>query len=291
MNYRELLQDLNVSLAPDGHNHARDGWLNFDCCWCGPSGAGKYHMGLNTRGGYVNCWVCGPHSLIDTLMELSGRPYPHVKALLKDVEGNRRYTPRTKHTGTLKLPDGIGPLLAPHRKYLRKRGLSVATLLRLWNLQSIGFNPNGLQWRIFIPITFEGKVVSWTTRSLVDTGVRYLSAPSECEAYPHKDLLFGEDYCRHSLVVHEGPFDVFRTGPGATATCGVGYSKAQVQRISKYPIRVICFDNQPEAQVRARQLCDELEPFPGETLNVVLDSKDAGSANDREIKYLRSFLK
>lgn len=290
MNYKELLQDLNVSLAPDGHHHTRDGWLNFDCPHCGSSGSGKYHMGLNTRAGYVNCWICGPHNLVETLVELTGKTFYQIKGQLKDV-GYAPRTPREPHTGKLVLPAGLGSLLRPHRKYLKHRGFNVEQLGRLWNLQGIGLNPNGLQWRIFIPITLEGRTVSWTTRAIVDAGVRYLSAESSQEAYRHKDLLFGEDYCRHSIIVHEGPFDVFRIGPGATATCGVGYSRAQVQRISKYPLRVICFDNEPKAQARAHKLCDELEPFPGETINVVLDSKDAGSATNSEIKYLRSFLR
>ena len=289
MNFHELFQDLGVPLAPDGHHHSRDGWFNFDCPWCG-AGTSKYHMGLNTRGGYVNCWQCGPHDLLATLSELTGRPQPTLKVLLKDVIRPGRVA-RTQHTGTLQLPKGAGPLRLPHRRYLRQRGHNVKELVRLWGLRGIGIHAF-LSWRILIPITYEGRVVSWTTRAIVDEGVvRYLSAPSEHEALRHKDLLFGEDYCRHSCIVHEGPFDVFRTGPGAVATCGVGYSRAQMLRISKYPLRVICFDNQPEAQVRARQLCDELEPFEGETINIVLDSKDAGSATDKEIKRLRAFLK
>lgn len=287
MDFRELLSDLNVPTAPEGHHHTRDGWINFDCPYCGAS-TSKYHMGLNTRGGYVNCWICGPHNLAETLAEISGRTPSTVKHLLRDVE-RPRYEERVEHTGTLKLPSGVVPLMRVHRDYLRGRGLDVKEMKRLWNLQGIGVHAF-LGWRIFIPITYHAKVVSWTTRSLSDEGTRYLSAGTEQESIPHKSLLFGEDYCRHACVAHEGPFDVFRTGPGAVCTCGVGFSRSQALRLAKYPLRVICFDSSEDAQRRARALCDELEPFPGETVNVVLDSKDAGCATKRETRYLRSFL-
>jgi hypothetical protein len=53
----------------------------------------------------------------------------------------------------------------------------------------------------------------------------------------------------------------------------------------------VCFDNQAVAQRKARALCDELSAFGGETLNVILDAKDAGSATDKEIRKLRRLLK
>jgi hypothetical protein len=160
----------------------------------------------------------------------------------------------------------------------------------LWGLQGIG--PTGDQaYRIFIPIKYRGEIVSWTTRSIRDKGLRYLSASSEQERLPHKNLLYGEDLCFNVVIVVEGPFDVYRTGPGAVATFGTSYSREQLLKISKYPVRVICFDAEVQAQVQARKMVAELSCFPGKTYNVVLDSKDAGAASDKEIKALRKFLK
>jgi hypothetical protein len=105
-----------------------------------------------------------------------------------------------------------------------------------------------------------------------------------------KDLLYGEDYCRDAIVVTEGPTDAWRIGPGAVATFGLAYSRAQVLRISRYPLRVICFDSEPEAQRQARRMRDELTAFPGETVIVRLDSKDAASAKPKEVRQLREFL-
>lgn len=179
------------------------------------------------------------------------------------------------------------PLLPIHKEYLEKRGFNSAELKRLWRLKSIGL-ASKLAWRIFIPIHFNNETVSWTTRKIGDNGARYISAKSTEEIVSAKTLLYGEDYIQQSLIVCEGPTDAWRIGPGAVATMGISYTKEQVSRISKYPQRVICFDSELEAQKRARKLCNDLESFPGKTLNVVLDSKDPGSASYEEIQELRA---
>jgi hypothetical protein len=192
--------------------------------------------------------------------------------------------------GTLVLPKGIGDFQPAHKRYLQNRGICFESLARLWGVRGIGIHAT-LPWRLFIPIQFQGRVVSWTTRSISDKGVvRYMSAPADHEAVNHKRILYGEDFCRHAIIVHEGPTDAWRTGPGAVATCGTGFSRSQVLRISKYPIRVICFDNETEAQKRSSHLCDLIESFPGETYNVTLSAKDAAEATEMEIKELRRFL-
>jgi hypothetical protein len=107
---------------------------------------------------------------------------------------------------------------------------------------------------------------------------------------PHRNLLYGEDYCRHTILVHEGPLDVWAVGPGATATCGTEFSPAQIRRIARYPRRGICFDSEPAAQTRARRLAAQLSLFPGETDLIKLDANDPGSAGAKELAELRGYL-
>lgn len=279
--FAEILDELGVDYETEGPN-TRPGWLQMMCPWC----MGEDYLGFNTFGNYCNCWRCGYKSAIDLLLKTSNVTFKQAKELTSDLttSGFQRADIRQ---GTLTLPDGIGKLLQPHRKYLKGRGFNVQELKRLWGIQGIG--PIGEhRWRIFIPIHLNGVVVSWTTRSISDkVAVRYLSASLDEESVPHKTLLYGEDYCRHSVVVCEGPIDVWRIGPGAVATCGVGFKEAQILRLSKYPVRVVCFDSERQAQRRAKKLCDALEVFSGTTYRVELDSKDPGSATKREIRKIR----
>ena len=92
-------------------------------------------------------------------------------------------------------------------------------------------------------------------------------------------------------MIVEGPLDVWRIGFGAVATMGTSFSTTQILKLSKYPIRITCFDNEPKAQRRAERLHADLGLFPGVNQNIFLETgKDAASASDKEIQKVRSLL-
>lgn len=289
MRFVDLLNRLGIQNWTEG-KYCRRGWVQFHCPFCfGGLDPNKPYCGYNNSFGYVNCWRCGPHNVGKTLMTLSGMTWREAKEALEEIDAPLR-ADEYVHTGKLVLPEGREPLLKAHRKYLKKRGFDPDEIESLWRIEGIGAY-HRLQWRIFIPIHLHGKTVSWTSRAITDkTSLRYLSAGEEEEAVPHKSLLYGEDYATTAISIHEGPTDVWAIGPGAVATCGTGWSSAQLLRMSKYHRRIVCFDNQPEAQRRAKKLCRLLEPF-GETLNVILDAKDAATASEKERKQLRRMLR
>lgn len=284
----DLLSDCGVEIQTSGH-HARHGWIQVDCPWCGPE-TGKFHLGYSLESGFFNCWKCGYHPTLSTLIELTHLPVSQLKPFIKwrsDLEGSYERRPRTG----LKLPPLLLPLSTKHRKYLRHRGFDPNELERLWGLQGIGPVPFELAWRIFIPIVVHGETVSWTTRSTTNESLRYRSASPNEEAVDHKTLLYGQDFCQNAAVIHEGPTDVWRTGPGAIALFGMKVSKPQLLKLSEYAVRVVCFDGTRDAQEQAVRLVNDLNVFPGETIRVVLDSgKDAASASEKEVRRLRRFL-
>lgn len=166
-------------------------------------------------------------------------------------------------------------------------------MVRLWGVRAIGRAGGRYAWRLFIPITHHHTVVSWTTRDVGSSGgLRYVDADADQYTHNHHHLLYGEEYARGTVVVVEGPFDVYAVGPGAVCTFGTAYTRQQVSRIAKFPRRVIAYDRFPrEAQLRAEKLCDELSVLPGETYRVVFSGKDAGESPKKEIvKIRRRFL-
>lgn len=289
--FKEILQNHGIPVMEKGqHHHAHHGWIQFDCPWCSP-GSGRYRMGYNMRGRYVSCWQCGGgHALVPTLARLLALAPQAVVELLGGVSGGFTKD-EAPARGKLVLPKRIQPLQECHRNYLRERRFDPDLMVKLWDIEGIGLSSR-LAWRIFIPARLEDKVVSWTTRSISDeVNARYISASHEEESYPLKELLYGEQYCRHAIIINEGPLDAWAVGPGAVATCGLSYTRAQLLRMVQYPMRVVLFDNEPEAQRRAQTLCADLAVFPGETFNVTFDAKDASRATKREIRKLReSFL-
>jgi len=219
-------------------------------------------------------------------MEITELSFTKCKSLLKDIKPSK--VKKEKPKGKLIIPKGVGNLQIPHARYLVERGFLPKDIINLWKIQGIGI-AGKLSWRIFIPIIYHGKMVSWTTRSISNRGkvTRYISAELKEESIPHKSLLYGEDYVQQSIIITEGPFDVWKIGPGAVATLGVGYSNEQAFRMTSYPKRAICFDNEKEAQKRAKKLCEDLSVFPGETFNIQLNAKDAASADAKEIQQIR----
>jgi len=287
MNFIELLEDeYDIQIVREGSHHCSHGWVQFDCPFCGRD-SNRFHMGYNLRGHYVNCWKCGGHTLINTLIELTNQPARVCVKQIKELNLKQPKRVLQKHTGKLIIPNGTGPLLDPHIKYLKKRGYVPKEIERLWNVQGIGIGGK-FQWRLFIPFIYQHRMVSWTTRSVSDEcTLRYRSASVKEESISHKELLYGEDFARFAIVICEGPLDVWKVGPGAVATMGTGYSTKQVQRMTEYPIRAVCFDSNDKAQKRAKKLCNELSMFDGETHNIKLDSDDPGTATKKELDNIR----
>lgn len=297
MTISDILNELGIPIAPAGHHHTTEGWKSIDCPHCSPR-AGKFRLGIppNPKG-TVNCWTCGIHRLWETLSEASSVPISEVSRLLGNLpasEGERPVKRILERKGRLQMPGNVLPMAKAHKRYLkRERKLDPDEIEKLWGVRGIGIDSR-LPWRLFIPIRDGGETVSWTTRAISDeVDQRYLTASPKEEKVSSRDVLYGSELARHAIVVCEGPIDAWTVGCGGVATLGTGYSRSQLLLMANYPVRVICFDRERDAQKRAANLRAELELFDGSTHNVVLESgKDANSADRREIKQLRKrFLK
>lgn len=293
MTPREALTELGVRFVEaQAHHHVREGWVGCDCPLCSP-GSGRIRLGLNLSGVYLSCWACGRLPLYETLADLSGRSVREVSGVFRGVR--RLAAPKVEERrGRLVMPEGLTDLLPPHSRYLEGRGFDPEYLIKVWGVKGIGPHAApGMAWRVFVPVRKGDQVVSWTARATSDgEGVkRYRNARPDQEALPAKSLLYGAEHVRHGVIVHEGPTDCWRTGPGAAATMGLAYSRSQLQLLSQFPVRIVVFDSEPEAQRRAERLCDDLACFPGRTLRVELDSPDPGSATDREVRALRRMIR
>lgn len=286
MTLHELLESHGVEYRTD-HRDVRQGWIGLKCPWCG--GEDEYYLGINVGGLWANCWRCGPHSLASILAEVLNINIGTAIQRTRDLP-RIASAPEIRPTGHVcRFPSGSGPLMRPHRAYLRSRGFNPKRLARIWGIQGIG-QRSRWAWRILIPAFHRGKPVSWTTRSInpdEDHSTRYMEAPPEREKISLHDILYGGDLCRHSVVVMEGPTGAWRFGPGAVATNGLSLSGKQLEQIAKYPVRAVVFDHEKDAQKRARKLTDALSVFPGETFLVDLDSADPGTATEKEVRKIR----
>jgi len=289
MRIGDILQSAGIRFWRHGESsYVTEGWVGTECPFCG-RGSNRPGLGFPVAGtGRGSCWKCGSKSLYETLVAYGTEPrraYELCGGM--DRAPARTETPR----GKLVLPPGVGELLPMHRRYLESRGFDPDELVERWGIGGIGLSPTHA-WSVFLPIVQDGETVSWNTRVASDAvphTQRYRGARRDQEIVPRGEVLYGEQYCRHGVVVHEGPTDVWRTGSGAVCTAGLGFSRGQIRRLARFPLRAICMDSEPGAQRRARKLASQLECFPGSTYVVELTTgKDAATASDDEIAELRS---
>jgi hypothetical protein len=166
--FAEILDDQQIPYIEE-----KAGWINMECPWCG----GNPYLGYNTFGNYLNCWRDGPKSLVEYFNEVTDLGWGACQDLAKSIISDMP-TEVFKPKGKLQLPPMLEDNLWPaHEKYLTKeRGFDTDELKQLWKIQCVG-PATALRWRVFIPIHYKGKVVSWTTRSVLkDAKLRYVTA-------------------------------------------------------------------------------------------------------------------
>lgn len=291
MNFVDLFEEHGVEFKQHGeHHHSTKNWLSIDCPQCSPN-SHRFRAAFHLSQGSFNCWSCGKSNPVIMLADLLRVPRPKAYDLLRRVLP--AYADDTRetqdHNGIYTPPAGVLGLLEQHVTYLRSRGFDPEEIVKIWGVSGLGIHSK-LPWRLFIPIHDKvGKPVSWTTRSLSDKAEsRYISAQPQEEKIQHKSILYGHHLIRNSMMICEGPLDVWAIGPGAAATFGVSYSESQLALMTSVPVRVVCFDSEPLAQRRAEKLCRCLASFPGQTENIILETgKDPASADKAEIQQLR----
>lgn len=287
MKFQQLMEQNRIPFSDGGdHRHVRSGWIGVDCPFCGP-GTGKMHLGYNEDSGAMNCWQCGTLKIIDVLQSLLNCQPREASMLSRQLDRVTFQKIDVKRLG-LKIPENVKAMGHTHTHYLESRNLDPDEMKRIWNLKGITHHYR-LGWRIFIPIYGNGNMLSWTTRA-IGKGIkpRYVSASPREEAVNHRDILYGIDYCRHACIIHEGPADVWTTGPGSVALLGGYPTPNQMLQLIGFPIRVVCLDT---TNPNAKKLYHELSVFPGRTDIVTLESgSDPNEADKEEIAELRALI-
>uniref|UniRef100_A0A6M3L121 Putative DNA topoisomerase-primase n=1 Tax=viral metagenome TaxID=1070528 RepID=A0A6M3L121_9ZZZZ len=271
--------------------HARRGWVQVECPLC--EGHKGWHGGFNAQDEYYNCWRCGWHPIREVLFAITGESWGGVDALLKEHKilrlGDRAITVYpTPHS--VQLPPSTAPLGELHIAYLERRRFNPTELARIWGVcgtKHIG----GYKHRIVAPITYKGRLVSYQTRAMLTNQIpKYKACEIKDEVIHHKHLVYGVDQALLKdkgdvVVVVEGITDVWRLGPGAVATFGIGWTKDQVKFLATHFKRfIICFDNEEQAQDNAKGLMTLLLALGRRAHRVVCPTPDPARMGEGEAK-------
>lgn len=193
-------------------------------------------------------------------------------------------TPKMRKRDAVR-PPHLGTLSSAHRRYLRARNFDPGELIEKWDLMGAGHLSGPWRWRIVAPVrSMSGRIVAYTGRAIhPDVRPRWKTTEKDKLADDPRKIIYGIDRVEgDSVLIVEGPSDVWRMGYGSVALLGIDWKPEQAFVLRSFAKRFIMFDPQKEAQKRARELANWLSPFPGETEIITGIGSDPGDLSDAE---------
>lgn len=262
IDFERLCSMENIKTARVGERHFRHNWISLPCPFC--TGDEGNHLGYSRESKVFTCWRCGRHTIgevLASLLNMSKRDA--VRYAMTHYPTNPfaepfiAYKPKRKRVLELigsKIPSQI------HIDYLTNRRYCVEELIDKWDLRfTLDHESHG--YRIIFPIWYDGRYVSYVGRDV--SGVhpkKYLTCFPENEVVSNKDCVWGvQRATKGTVIVVEGVFDAIRIGEGVIATLGTSTNLKQAQEIAKrFKSSYILFDNEADAQARARKFAETL---------------------------------
>ncbi len=284
-----ILLEYSVPIVDSGHKHSASDWVQVCCPFCNDD---NFHMGFNTAKEYFHCYRCGWHHPVETLTTLTSERQSVILDMLNASRKSYRTKPAPKKepAKTLALPKHKLRLEKRDINYLEERNFNPINLQMIYGIESVG--PVGkYKFRILIPIYQDGRLVSFTSRDTSDKAkIRYKTCPKEEELMPVKNTLYAlDDVTGSSIVVVEGPTDVWRMGRGAVATYGLAFSSSQIKRLAKFKDVHILFDKGRDAERQAKRLMNKLYGITNVSIEKI-KFDDPGSMPNKYAKGLMSHL-
>ncbi len=280
-----LLTAHGIEFNTAGKN-TQEGWISIQCPLCGD---GSDHGGFNLAGGYYNCWRCGSSSTAWVIRHLLNIGYTEAVRTIVEFEGQAVVTRRTReYASRVELP---GKAMEPrHRKYLANLNYP-RSVIEKYGLMGTG-RMGRLAHRIVIPVHFDGTLVAWQCRTIVDGSPKYITSSPEESVLSVKDVLYNVDNCQQRrVIVVEGVTDVWRIGNNCVATFGIGWTTQQALLLAESFDEVhILFDSGENEQVRAKKLETRLTEYGCYAQVGHLESGDPGSMTDVQVAVLHREL-
>jgi DNA primase len=243
----QIYQQYNIKYWTEGKN-VQKGWVNIQCPFCDDK---TNHLGFELNKQYFYCWKC-KHKFNDQVFKALKIP---LSELNKHSIFQTQIREKLNEKQTFILPGKEG-LNKQAKQYLIKRGYDPDYLIEKYKLRYCDHLSLSYNFRIVIPIFFEQKIISYTTRDYTDKQeLRYISCPKEMEIIHHKHILYNIDNCKNNFIfVFEGNFNVWKMGDNCCSTFGTSYTTQQINLLKVYEIIIIIFDNEETAQNQAENL-------------------------------------
>lgn len=297
MNFVKLFTDYKI----DFNTRINRGWTNITCPFCDDK---TFNGGFNNAGDYYHCWKCGGHNFKQALARAVNIPFNEVDILIEQYAGRNSLLNKLnkKQAKAIKLTLPTNTFTPAERKYLKQRNFSPKLLHEKYKIVGGGIT-GAWKYRIIIPLILDGKIVSWTGRSILSKQKinelkipRYKNLSIEQSVIDPKSILYNLDNCiSQTAVLTEGAFDVMRLGDGFFCSFGTELTQAQIIEIKNRFSKVfIMFDNEVEAQTKARKFGLQIASM-GVDVEIVdaygdFNKNDGGELTESEVQIIRKEL-
>ena len=297
MNFVKLFNDYNIEYD----TRVNKGWTNVTCPFCDDK---TFNGGFNNAGDYYHCWKCGGHNFKQALARTVNIPFNEIDTLIEQYAGRNSVlnTLNKKQAKATKLTLPTDTFTPAERKYLKERNFSPKLLHEKYKIVGGGIT-GSWKYRIIIPLVLNGKIVSWTARTILSKQQqqklkipRYKNLSIEQSVVDPKSVLYNLDHCEDKIaVLTEGAFDVIRMGDGFFCSFGTELTQSQISMIKQRFKKVfIMFDNEEEAQAKARKFGLQIASI-GVEVELVdcyedFNKNDAGELNEKEVQIIRHEL-
>lgn len=297
MNFVKLFTDYKI----DFNTRINRGWTNITCPFCDDK---TFNGGFNNAGDYYHCWKCGGHNFKQALARAVNIPFNEVDILIEQYAGRNSLLNKLnkKQAKAIQLTLPTNTFTPAERKYLKQRNFSPKLLHEKYKIVGGGIT-GAWKYRIIIPLILDGKIVSWTGRSILSKQKinelkipRYKNLSIEQSVIDPKSILYNLDNCMsQTAVLTEGAFDVMRLGDGFFCSFGTELTQAQIIEIKNRFSKVfIMFDNEVEAQIKARKFGLQIASM-GVDVEIVdaygdFNKNDGGELTESEVQIIRKEL-
>jgi len=295
-NWKKLFDDMHIP------QRRTKGWSNVNCPLCRNPVDTHFNGGFSDSSPAYNCWRCGKHYWLEPLsLILKTTPF-EARKIVDSYSFNTANKPVDyERKQNIVLP-GCKELTRGEFEYLKNRQFNIPYLQKKYGIRGGGI-AGDWSYRIIIPVFLEGKLVSWTGRSILDRKTidelkipRYKNLSIENSVINPKEILFNVDNCRNTYVILvEGPFDVLKMGDDCVCSLGTSVTAAQKKfLLSRFRKVFIAFDNEVSAQQKAKKLAVELDMLgiEVEVVNICADynKNDPGELTTKEVLAIKKEL-
>lgn len=241
-NIVSFLEDNDIYHRFSGKNVGKN-YVGFRCPFC--EGDGE-HGGVNLTHKHFSCFQCAetasPPNLAKQILNCSwAKAYAVVRNYSSKTSSSWATIPavRGRSPRPVHLPALVGPLSGPGGHYLSSRGFDSKAIEAKYGVKESG--PVGdYKFRLIIPVYFNKKLVSFTSRDYTGKGEpKYKEQPVDEAMIPVKDCLYNIDTVKDKLLIVEGPADVWRMGDGAVSLFGIHCSEKQQEILFRWWIHIL----------------------------------------------------